>query len=125
DPVVEALDHERDQTDHDDNAGDDEPQLLAPDEVEGRLAVVEAVAEAALGCAGVSHRYTPAFTSVSSDAGAARPPATPSHLASVNRRLRRSSTTMGRVNRYAVITSSTVDRPRKKANPRTEPTLSR
>src|SRR5207245_11008303 len=93
-----------------------EPTALVPDELECRLAVVQPVEDPAA----LSLRHH-----APGDGLAARPRATPSQRASVNSRLRPSSTTIGRVNMYAVTRSRIVDSPRKKANPRTDPTLRR
>jgi hypothetical protein len=55
---------------------------------------------------------------------AAKPRATPNTGISVNSGFCASMDTTGRVKHQAMITSSTVDSPRKKAKPRTEPTVS-
>src|SRR5579871_868823 len=98
----------------DDDGREDEPTVAVPDEVKRRLAVVELVPNALVLLA---HAGLPSET--------ARPRATPSQRASVKIRLRPRRMTMGRVKKYAVARSSSVDRPRKNAKPRTGPTENR
>src|SRR5207302_11412425 len=98
----------------DDERRDGEEDALTADEIERRLAVVQPVAEAAL----LGHQVASCMAP-----GAARPRATPTHRASVKIRLRPSSTTMGRVKKYAVTRPSWVDSPRTKEYPRRPPRL--
>src|ERR1019366_1004489 len=122
DAPVEASDPERHQAQHDDEARHREPPPASADEVEFRLAPVDAdegVGTAALGLfLGGQRRGGHAWVSLPS----ARPRATPMTRASVMRVLRPRRMTRGRVKKNVVNTSSRVDSPRKKAKPLTVPT---
>src|SRR5207244_4354701 len=105
---------------------DDQPAPPQADEIEGRFPPVQLGPDGVFDRRGfVAGRFHDLAHAAPPVGLAARPRATPKNRAWVNSRLRPSRTTIGRVKKKAVKTSSTVDRPRKKANPRTDPTVSR